>query len=70
MSTTALAIFIVLTGTTTTFAQTAYAPVTKDSVTENQKFYFPSNNYTDSVALIRAIPKLAEQVLSVYHERK
>ena len=62
------AIFIVLTGTTATFAQAAPAPVTKDSITGNQKFYFPSNNYTDSIALIRAIPKLAEQVLSVYHD--
>jgi intracellular sulfur oxidation DsrE/DsrF family protein len=62
------AIIIVSTGAMTTFAQTASAPVTKDSATENQKFYFPASNYADSVALITAMPKLAEQVLSVYHE--
>ena len=62
------AIFIVSTGTMTTFAQTASAPITKDSATETQKFYFPSGNYIDSIALIKAMPKLAEQVLSVYHD--
>ena len=60
-------IFIVSAGTMTTFAQTA-APLIKDSATGNQQFYFPSNNYTDSMALIKAMPKLAEQVLSVYHD--
>ena len=62
------AILIVSAGTMTTFAQTASAPVIKDSATENQKFYFPASNYADSAALIKAMPKLAEQVLSVYHE--
>ena len=61
------AIFIVSAGTMTTFAQTA-APSIKDSATGNQQFYFPSSNYTDSIALIKAMPKLAEQVLSVYHD--
>jgi lipoprotein NlpI len=62
------AIFIISAGTMTTFAQTASAPATKDSAAVNQKFYFPSSNYTDSIALIKAMPKLAEQVLSVYHD--
>jgi intracellular sulfur oxidation DsrE/DsrF family protein len=62
------AIFIVLTGTTTTFAQTAPAPVTKDSATESQKFYFPVSYYADSTALNKAIPKLAEKVLTTYHD--
>jgi intracellular sulfur oxidation DsrE/DsrF family protein len=62
------AIFIVSSSTMTTFAQTTSAPVTKDSATVDQKFYFPSRNYTDSFALIKAMPKLAEQVLSVYHD--
>src|SRR5580765_5252308 len=49
------AIIVVSTGAMTTFAQTASAPVTKDSATENQKFYFPASNYADSVALITAM---------------
>jgi intracellular sulfur oxidation DsrE/DsrF family protein len=63
-----LTIFIVLAATTTTFGQTASAPATKDSATENQKFYFPASYYTDSNALTKAMPKLAEQVLSIYHD--
>ena len=63
------AILIVSSGTMTTLAQTASAPGTKDSASESQKFYFPSSNYADSIALIKAMPKLAEEVLSVYHEQ-
>ena len=33
-----------------------------------QKFYFPVANYSDSLALSKAMPKLAEQVLANYHE--
>jgi intracellular sulfur oxidation DsrE/DsrF family protein len=33
-----------------------------------QKFYFPVANYSDSLALRKAMPKLAEQVLANYHE--
>lgn len=62
------AILIVSTGTMTTLAQTASAPATKDSATENQKFYFPVSYYADSTALSKAIPKLAEQVLTAYHD--
>src|SRR5207344_157010 len=62
------AILIVSTGTVTTFAQTAAAPVTKDSTTENQEFYFPVSYYADSTALSKAIPKLAEQVLTTHHD--
>jgi hypothetical protein len=40
-----------------------------DSAIATQKFYFPSSNYADSIALIKAMPKLAEEVLSVYHEQ-
>ena len=39
----------------------------KDS-TSNQKFYFPVANYSDSEALNKAMPRLAEQVLANYHE--
>jgi len=63
-----LAILIALTGTITTFAQTASAPGTKDSSTESQKIYFPVSYYADSTALSKAIPKLAEQVLRAYHD--
>jgi len=62
-----LAIFIVTMGTTTAFAQTASAP-TRDSAVQDQKFYFPARFYSDSAALSEAIPKLAEQVLAVYHD--
>jgi hypothetical protein len=62
------AILIISAGTITTFAQTRSAPAIKDSATENQKIYFPSHNYTDSIALIKTMPKLAEEVLLVYHD--
>jgi intracellular sulfur oxidation DsrE/DsrF family protein len=39
----------------------------KDSATA-EKFYFPIANYSDSTALSKAMPKLAEQVLARYHE--
>ncbi len=61
-------ILIVSIGTVTTVAQTASIAITKDSAAENQKFYFPASYYTDSAALSIAMPKLAEQVLAVYHD--
>ncbi|HEY1872500.1 MAG TPA: DsrE family protein [Chitinophagaceae bacterium] len=61
-----LALSIVL--TINTFSQTATAPSNKDSAIQDQKFYFPASYYTDSVALAKAMPKLAEQVLTVYHD--
>jgi intracellular sulfur oxidation DsrE/DsrF family protein len=63
-----LAIFIVSIGTTTAFAQTSAAPPT-DSAVKEHKFYFPASYYSDSVTLNGAIPKLAEEVLAVYHEK-
>jgi len=60
-----LGIFIVSIGTTATFAQTASAP--KDAAIQEQTFYFPTSYYIDSTSLSNAIPKLAEQVLAVYH---
>src|SRR5215831_15341631 len=54
--------------TITTFSQTTAAPIDKDSVAQDQKFYFPASYYIDSAALNKAMPKLAEQVLSVYHD--
>jgi intracellular sulfur oxidation DsrE/DsrF family protein len=51
------------------FSQTATVPVSKDSAIQNQKFFFPTSYYTDSIALIKAIPKLAEQVLAVYQAK-
>jgi len=62
-----LTLCIVSIGTITIFAQTASAPAAKDSATENQKFYFPVGYY-DSAAAANAIPKLAKQILLVYHE--
>lgn len=50
---------------TTTFAQ----PKPIDTATTNQKFYFPVSLYSDSVALAKEIPHLAEQVLRVYTEK-
>src|SRR5215471_1855074 len=41
-----------------------------DSTTANSKFYFPSKLYTDSNAFTEALPKLAEQALSIYKEKK
>ena len=60
--------FIVSVGAMTTLAQTGSASITKDSATETHKFYFPSGSYIDSIAMIKAMPKLAEQVVSVYHD--
>ena len=61
-----LAIFIVSIETTTTFAQTPSA--TKEAAIQEQKFYFPASYYIDSTSLSKAIPKLAQQVLAVYHD--
>jgi intracellular sulfur oxidation DsrE/DsrF family protein len=55
-------------GTTTTFAQTRNVKTSKDTLKENQKFYFPASYYNDSIAFDKTIPKLAEQVLAVCHE--
>lgn len=63
-----LSIFIVSIGTIKSFAQTTSGSVAKDSMAQNQEFYFPASYYTDSVALVKAMPKLAGQVLSVYRE--
>jgi len=60
--------FIVSVGAMTTLAQTGSASITKDSATETHKFYYPSGSYIDSIAMIKAMPKLAEQVVSVYHD--
>lgn len=62
-----LAILIVTFGTTTALAQTTSAP-SKDSAVRDQKFYFPPSYFSDSTALRKAIPKLAQQVLAVYHD--
>ena len=60
--------FIVSVGAMTTLAQTGSASISKDLATETHKFYFPSGSYIDSIAMIKAMPKLAEQVVSVYHD--
>ncbi|HMG68974.1 MAG TPA: DsrE family protein [Chitinophagaceae bacterium] len=49
-------------------SQTSTPIVIKDSASPNQKIYFPVSFYSDSVALLKAFPKLAEQILSVYSE--
>lgn len=49
-------------------SQTSTPIVIKDSVAPNQKLYFPGSYYTDSVALYKAFPKLAEQIISLYSE--
>jgi len=59
---------IVSIGTTTTFAQPLLTPVAKDSAVLDQKFYFPASNYSDSTGLSKSLKKLAEQVLTVYHD--
>ena len=60
--------FIVSVGAMTTLAQTGSASISKDLARETHKFYFPSGSYIDSIAMIKAMPKLAEQVVSVYHD--
>src|SRR5689334_11970775 len=60
------AIFFIAVATTSTFAQTTPGAI-KGSTVASQKFYFPSKLYTDSTALGNAIPELAEQVLTAYH---
>jgi len=40
----------------------------QDSTIRNDELYFPSSCYSDSTALAKAIPKLAENVISAYHE--
>jgi intracellular sulfur oxidation DsrE/DsrF family protein len=51
-----------------TFSQTATSPDTKDPIVQSQKFYFPASYFADSIALAKAIPKLAEAILAVYHD--
>ena len=43
-------------------------PKPEDTVTQNQRFYFPSSLYKDSIAFDKAIPGLAEQFLVAYKE--
>jgi intracellular sulfur oxidation DsrE/DsrF family protein len=62
-------ILIASAGAMTTFAQTTFSN-DKDSAMEDQKFYFPTIYYTDSTAFSKAMPKLAGQVLTVYHDEK
>lgn len=64
-----LFVTLVLLTTISAFAQTSLAP-TENPPNENQKFYFPTGYFNDPVALNKAMPKLAEQVLKVYHEDK
>jgi len=62
-----LTTFIVSRVVLSAFSQPKATPP-KDSAAENQKFYFPATYYSDSTSLSKAIPKLAAQVLAVYHE--
>lgn len=63
-----LTIIIAWIGPMAAFSQTGSLQIGKDSIAEKQEFYFPAVYYKDSIALARAMPKLAEQVLKVYHE--
>jgi len=53
-------IFFILTSVIRIFAQS----ISGDEVKHNQKYYFPSSLFADSIAVTKAIPKLAEQVLA------
>jgi intracellular sulfur oxidation DsrE/DsrF family protein len=54
-----------------TFAQlgtNVIKPINKDSAATDSKFYFPVANYSDSIAMAEAMPKLSAHVLANYHE--
>ena len=54
-----------------TFAQSGtnvIKTINKDSTATDSKFYFPVANYSDSIAMAQAMPKLSEHVLANYHE--
>lgn len=54
-----------------TFAQSGtnvIKPLNKDSAATDSKFYFPVANYSDSIAMAQAMPKLSEHVLANYRE--